>query len=388
MRVTCVPQVGGRTLEYALGPHNCLFIGSRDLGKTLKDGDERRYRHFGGQFAQLHPEERWARLASGYLPELLMGAYEAKALPADGGTARLEMTSPVDLATGTRLVRTVELFPASSRLRITDTVTNVRPVPQEWGIQAMLQLKGFATESGILRGDERPAGAISLYVPLSPKSRFRKGVSYVVGGERPASAESQWSSDELPGLLRVQYRGEFGKALVDPVLPWVAFVDRNSGCAFVQQCRAADKAILTAGGPLHEYPFIEVQCFGNVARLGPGESTSLVQDWYAARCVGPVVDVTAAGVVSSPLSLLRGEGRTWAAGVFGVFHVGRAALVLQGADGAELSRVDCGPVTPLERFRLNCAVDVSPQVAGVTLEISDVAGKPVGDLGKISLGAR
>jgi hypothetical protein len=207
-------------------------------------------------------------------------------------------------------------------------------------------------------------------------------------GAAVRASDGQWNTSDLPGILVCRYRRRFGKAVVDAVVPWVAFVDERSGYAFVQQCVTPQKAVLTAGGPLDDYPFIEVQCFGPVVRLAPGESTTLVQEWYAARGAGPVVDVTDAGVVASPLSLLRGEGKTWVAGSFGVFHIARASVVLRGADGAELARLDCGPVHPQRAFVLNRVVELPSQTAQVALELTDATGKPLGHLGKILLGSR
>ncbi|MBM4038558.1 MAG: hypothetical protein FJ290_08600 [Planctomycetes bacterium] len=379
IRVSVVPQVGGRTLEYALGDYNYLFLGQDEVGKTLSKGAPAGYRHFGGQFAQLHPEDRWATVRSGYPPDLFMGHYELHEAAAEAGRAAVELLSPVDLATGTRVSRRVELFPYSTRLRITDTLTNVRLVPQEWGIQAVLQLKGVSNPDGLVRREDPPRGDIALYAPLNRKSRFKGGVRFPLGG--PGTFEPK------PGLLTLRYRGRFAKAELDPALPWVVFVDHSSGHVFVQKCAAAQKALLSAGGAFAPYPFIEVQCFGKVAKLGPGESASLVQEWYATRCPEPIVDVTEAGVVSSPLSLLKGEGRTWVAGTFGVFAIGRAAVVFQAADGNELARVDCGPATPLEPFVLSRAVGLPPGTAHVRLDVTDPAGKAVGDLGSMALGA-
>lgn len=387
VRVTAVPQIGGRPLEYALGGCNFLFIGEPDLGTTLGARREPGYRYFGGSFTQLHPEDRWVRLQSSYPPDLFMGSYEAQAVRGEAGAAAVDLASPADLASGTRLVRRLELFPGCTRLRITDTLTNLRPVSQEWGIQSVLQLKGVAVPDGILRGNERPSGDLTLYVPLSSKSAHKGGVAYAAGGEGTPRGSDQWNTRELPGILRLRYAREFGKALVDPELPWVALADRRSGYVFVQKCRVAEKAIVSAGAAFAPYPFIEVQCFAPPMRLGPGQTSLLVQDWWAACCPGPVVDVAPAGVVSSPLKLLRGGGTTWLAGTFGVFYVGGAGLVFQAANGAELARVDCGPVTPLRAFTLNRIVEVPARTARVVLEVRDAAGQPVGDLGRLVLSA-
>jgi hypothetical protein len=318
-----------------------------------------------------------------------MGAYSGSVAAASGPVAVVDMESPPDLATRTRLRRRLELFAGSTHLRITDTLTNVGLVAQEWGLHDFLQLKGYRTRSGVLRGDETPDGTLGLYVPVNPKSRFPDGVRHVLAEAASTDlARGQWSTSQLPGLLTMRYRRDFSKVLVDPALPWVAFVDHEAGYVFVQRCEVPEKAILTAGVPISEYPFIEIQCLGPVARLLPAGETTLVQDWYAARCPGPVVDVTAAGVVSSPLSLLRREGKTYVAGTFGAFYVGSAALVLRRGGGGELARMDCGPIDPLRTVVLDRAVEIPPGTAEVALEVCDTAGTPLGSLGKILLGAR
>lgn len=384
VRVTAVPQAGGRVLEYALGPYNHLLIGRRSLGATLKTAGERRYIHFGGHFTQLHPERRWQELQSSYPAGLLMGAYDAEA-EADGAAAAVTLTSPMDLATGTRIARRFELRPASSHLRVTVTVTNQRLVPQQWGIHDVLQLKGHPAASGVLSGAEAPPRGLDLYVPLNPRSAFPGGVQFVERGPLPpGSPAGQWDTDRHPGILTLHYRGLLAKAVVDPSLPWVAFADRTTGHVFVQLCRAPRKAILTSGGAATPYPTIELQSYAAVATLKPGESTTLVQDWFATRCPTPVVDVTHAGVVSSPLSLLRGDdGATWVAGTFGLFHVGTAAVVVRDAAGKELATLDCGPVDPLAPLELNRPIRLPAGAAEVALEVRDLEGALVGHLGKI-----
>ena len=171
-------------------------------------------------------------------------------------------------------------------------------------------------------------------------------------------------------------------------MPWTAFVDHKTNHVFVQTCEAPRKAVFTAGAAVGSYPFIEVQNLAPVTRLGPRKSISLVQNWYSTLCPGPVVDVTAAGVVSSPLSLLRSkDGSTWVAATAGVFVVGTAAIVFRDAKGAELKALALGTVHPLRTIVLKRAVELPPATSEVALEIRGLDGKRVGHLGKILLGA-
>ncbi|MFW6163566.1 MAG: hypothetical protein ACODAJ_12415 [Planctomycetota bacterium] len=377
VRVTCVPAVGGRTLDYRLGGCNFLFIGRRELGTTADE--QRPYRHFGGHFVQLHPEERWRRLQAVYPASLFMGRYEARIAETEGPFA-VEMVSPPDPASGTRVLRRIELFSGSTRLRTTDTLVNARPVAQAWGLHDFLQLKGVAEPSGILDGDEQPSGEMELYVPLDPEGRYPGGLKHAVP---PADDDRQWDTEGLPGLLVLRYRGHFGKAKVDPAAPWVALVSRESGHVFVQRCAVPEKAVLTAGGG---YPLVEVESFAPVTELAPRGQATLVQEWFATRCGGPVVDVTDAGVVVAPLTLLRGEDGLWAAGKFGVFYVGEAAVVLRDAEGGELARFPAGAVHPAQPLLLHRRFELPPATARVTLEVRDANGEVVGDLGTVLLG--
>ncbi|NQT88401.1 hypothetical protein HQ560_16665, partial [bacterium] len=366
--------------------YNFLAVGHAELGTTIDDDPSRRYRHYGGRFTQLHPESRWQRAQSSYPPGIFMGPYEAT-LDADGPVAVARLTFPFDKATGVRIDRRIELFPRSTRLRITDTLTNLRLVPQTWGLHDIVQLKGVPVRDGILRGPERPDGQMGLYVPLNPRSRHPHGVAPVFGNAKGNPlADEQWSTTVYPGLLALSYHRRFGKVLLDPDLPWVAFVDHKAGNVFIQRCAAPEKSVLAAGPPLDTLPMIEVQSFAPARPLAPRGSTTLVQDWYAARCPGPVVDVTDAGVVSKPLSVLRDDRRTWVEGVFGVFHLGAAAIVFRDANGAELDRSAVGPVDPRAVLRLDHTITLPDRTAEVSLEIADARGKALGHLGRIAFG--
>jgi hypothetical protein len=391
--VTTAPQVGGRTIEYALGPYNFLFIGREEQGATLASLDEGVHPYVGGHFARLHPERTWRELQSRTPTDLSLGKYATRSIePSEeaNGAASVDLASRTDLATGTALRRRIELFPLSTHLRITDTLINMRPVAQQWGIHDILQLKGVARASGVLRGSDQADGNIRLYVPLNPQSAFPGGVQWLVpSDERGTPGARQWDREALPGILTLRYQGEFSRVSVDPALPWIAWADRQEGWVFAQVCSAPRKAIQTAGGTLIPYPFIEVQTLAPIAEIERNQTATLVQDWYACRCPAPVVDVTEVGAVSSPLTLLRdADGTTYAEGTFGLFHVGIATLLCRSAEGEELDARDCGPVGPAEPLRLNQQVRIPDGTAEVVLEVRDADGQALGHLGRILLGSR
>jgi len=380
VRVICVAGIGGRILEYSLDETNVLFIGRDELG--AKPGSRRAGPHpfFGGHFARLHPERKWVAGAANRLSALLFGDYNARPIAAQDGLVTLEMTSPPDLATRTVLKRKVELFPSSTRLRVTTTLRNAHAGAADWAIQSVVQLKGCSRRDGITRRDDQPSGRVRLYVPADPRGGVR------VLGERASPGARQWDCASLPGILVLRYSRQLSKARVRPSVAWVALADSASGCVFVQKVRCERKDILAAGPPLIPYPLIEVSCFGPVANLRPGQETTLVEEWFACRCAEPVLDVTEAGVVSRPLSLSRGEGKLWVEGRFGVFCEGKAAVVFRNAQGKALRHLECGPVGPLEPLVLNRQVELPGGTASIALEVCDQSGKPVGNLGVIVLG--
>ena len=378
--VTCVAGIGGRVLDYSLGETNLLFIGRDALGARPGSRRAGPRPFFGGHFARLHPERKWVAGAASRLSTLVFGEYETRPIAVQDGPLTLLLTSPPDLATRTVLKRKIELFPSSTRLRVTNTLRNADVGPADWGIQSVVQLKGSSRRDGITRRDDQPAGRIRLYVPADPRGGVR------VLGERSSPGARQWDSTSLPGILVLRYSRQLSKAQVRPSLPWVALSEGASGCVFVQKARCERKDILAAGPPLIPYPFVEISCFGPVATLRPGQETTLVEEWFACVCGGPVLDVTEAGVVARPLSLSRGEGKLWVEGRFGVFYLGKAAVVFRDAQGKALRRLECGPVSPLEPLVLNRQVELPRGTARIALEVSDQSGKHVGNLGVIVLG--
>jgi len=380
VRVTCVAGIGGRVLDYSLGETNLLFIGRDALGARPGSRRAGPRPFFGGHFARLHPERKWVAGAASRLSALVCGEYEARPIAVQDGPLTLLLTSPPDLATRTVLKRKIELFPSSTRLRVTTTLRNADVGPADWGIQSVVQLKGSSRRDGITRRDDQPSGRIRLYVPADPRGGVR------VLGERSSSGARQWDSASLPGILVLRYSRQLSKAQVRPSLPWVALSEGASGCVFVQKARCERKDILAAGPPLIPYPFVEISCFGPVATLRPAQETTLVEEWFACVCGGPVLDVTEAGVVARPLSLSRGEGKLWVEGRFGVFYLGKAAVVFRDAQGKALRHLECGAVGPLEPLELNRQVELPRGTARIALQVSDQSGKHVGNLGVIVLG--
>jgi hypothetical protein len=216
--------------------------------------------------------------------------------------------------------------------------------------------------------------------------------------------------------MHVLYQYQVGKIGLDSDAGWVATVDGASGAVFVQRFVFEPKKEYPDGSsvefwsnglgsfiawgktnemvddPVANPHLFESELVGPFARLAPGEEESLSYEWCAATIGGdfPVVDCTDAGVVCAPLRVRDDGGALAASGRFGVFCAGRACLSLLDRDGNDLALAEA-PASPLEPLVLGPG---SPLIVGMRvpegaveawLSVVDLAGNPVGQLGRAAL---
>ena len=157
-----------------------------------------------------------------------------------------------------------------------------------------------------------------VYIPTFPHSRFPQGYNVMFGDED----NSEWQPGVRPNLLGAQYQYRVGKIGVDSPAGWVAFVNQAVDYTFCQRFTYVDGASYPDDGasvecwttglgevidgldycrdPLYH---VEVEVLGPLRTLAPGEAQTFDIEWYAARCPGPIVNVTQAGCCHEKLEI-------------------------------------------------------------------------------------
>ena len=279
-----------------------------------------------------------------------------------------------DARTGLRIERRLSLTAASSRLQLELAFENVVSRIVRWSIWDIAQLD--CAESG---------SDCWLYVPIDPADARPW---HILFGEENA----QLRPDFRPGLFALNYQGIVGKIAMRSPGGWLAFADQRAEAVLCMQFPHEPDAEYPDGGATVECwteapgapspipinspgHILEAEVLGPLCQLEPGERTDLRITWSAARCPGPVLAVTVAGCAQQRLSAQAAGEQLQLAGVFGVFHLGRAELAWLDATGATLATLDCGAVSPNAVLRIELVERAPAQARALRLQLRCTNGE-------------
>ncbi len=376
-----VPEIGGRLLQFALGAQPFLFVNPKLVGKRFTpaehqgDGSLLSWKNYGGDKTWPAPQG-WERADQWPGPPdnvLDSGAYSA-ACQQTQTEAAVTLRSAADARTGLRIERRLSLTAASSRLQLDLAFENVAARTVRWSIWDIAQLD--CTESG---------GDCWLYVPVYPDE---PRPWHILFGEENA----QLQPDFRPGLFALNYQGIVSKIALRSPGGWLAFADQRAEAVLCMQFPHEPDAEYPDGGATvecwTEMPgapspipidspghILEAEVLGPLRTMQPGERTDLRITWSAARCPGPVLAVTDAGCAQQRLSAQAAGEQLQLAGVFGVFHLGRAELAWLDEAGAKLATLDCGAVSPNAPLRIELVARAPAQARALRLQLRCTNGE-------------
>ena len=393
----CVPEIGGRLMQFSLGPQDYLFMNPELLGARFTfeehagDGELVNWKNYGGAKTWPAPqgwdgEGQWPGPPD---PVLDSGRYDFETSQADDRASVL-MISPMDERSGLRIRREISLVRGSSRLQFDLSFENISSRAIHWSIWDVAQML-CSTVEGELNDD------CWLYIPTDPD---RERPYEIMFGDD----NDQYQLDSSSALLAVQYRGIVGKIGVHSPAGWIAFADKQTGFALCMQFPYQPDAEYPDKGatvecwtespgapspiPISSPGYIlEAEVLSPLFSLQPTEVASHHVTWAAAYCPAPIVEVTDVGCVHQQLSIDLSEGWARIRGVFGCFLAGHAELVFLDSSDTILSRIDLGPVSPLSVLNVDTLVRVNNGTARISLNILDVDGTAAGTLSSVVLAA-
>jgi len=386
----CVPELGGRLMQFGLGPHDYLFMNPDLLGKRFTfeehagNGELINWKNYGGAKTWPAPqgwdgEGQWPGPPD---PVLDSGRYEYETNQ-DDGRASVLMTSPPDERSGLRLRRELSLAQESSRLTLDLSFENISESTIRWSIWDVAQML-CSTADGGLNDD------CWLYIPTDPKRERPYEIMFGDDNE-------QYQLDAETGLLAVQYCGIVGKIGVHSPAGWIAFADRQTGFVLCMQFPYEPDAEYPDKGatvecwtespgapspiPIRSPGYIlEAEALSPLFTLEPGKVAGHRVTWSAAYCPAPIVGVTDLGCVHQPLTVDVSDGWASIGGVFGCFLAGRAQVECLDEAGDVLSRLDLGSISPLRALQLDAVAKVEEGTVLVRINVLDADGKYTGTL--------
>ncbi len=263
-----VPDIGGRVVQYSRGGVNALLENAPSNGKTLAQ--------FPGGF--------WV---GGYQCDFgpgLLGRPERQAVwlgPHDSVAPRdqtVETASPLDLATGLRLLKSFTLDPDTGALGVMQRMVNASPNPTRHNLHDRTLC---------------PAGGFVL-LRLPKQSRHRAGWAVLrptetgsaFDGEQPASPNVAVFGD----LLVAQAAGAPGKLGSDTDGGWVAYV--RGRLLFVKHFQPWRGALYAGAGHTVEFSWSDqmaaLEVFSPLTALQPGQAFDFPELWQLIELKSPV----------------------------------------------------------------------------------------------------
>ena len=382
--IVVVPDIGGRVMEYKLGPHPFLWTNPDEAGRIYpapQTEDQRKWHSFGGYKVWPAPQSKWGGPPDPLKSELDGGVWQSEVKASSAQVAEVQLTSPEDReVTGLQLERLVRLFAGGSHVQMVETFRNVTDQPIEWSIWDVTQVPGSLDAEAAFSPEAR------IYFPLNPESKSPQGYWPLI--DQPSD---QWEVLPQEGLLRVTYQRQLGKIGADSVGGWIAYADEKHHLVFVKRFEVGKLESYPDDGATVEVftsdtaPYMEVEVLSPLKRLEPRQRFSFTVDWYAATVPGPILATSDVGAVNRPLALETKDGQTKVTGTFGVFVQGKARLVALNGAAKALATLLETDVTPMQALELAQTVTLPPDTVELALAVDNANGAAMGRLATLSL---
>ena len=398
VKLTFVPQLGGRLMQVSFNGHPYLFVNPVYKGKYISPAEAAgRWINYGGDKIWPLPEgnddeQHW----TGASTPLDDGAYAFSILSQnDRCTVRLE--GPPDPPTGLRYTREITIGSDSPEIFFHAITKNITGHSIAWSVQSVSQYDlSDASDPNQYNHD------FWAFAPLNSRS------SYLNGYHVRDGLANDPSFSVKDGLFRLNWRYLESEVWLDSAAGWIALVDGATHYAMVEKTKHIegadypDKAsvIFYKNGPtvqlnaqgmpyltsrnLEETPYyMEAELNSPMAVLTPGETYAMETYWFPSRMSSDLTTVTEAGLVGRPLFAKKSAGKLELSGTFGVFFPGALKAYLYDGSGAETGEVSLQSVQPQDPVQLAQTITTTKNVARVSIHLIDSSGLDRGALGEV-----
>jgi hypothetical protein len=379
--LAAVPKIGGRVMQYDLGTHPSIYIHESMIGKNIVSGDS-----MVGGFRQLPSPQSDFQWPSP--PKVDFGAYTCTVLQNNADSAVISLVSPIEDSNldkykthkGLQFKREITLYKASSHVRVVMTMYNR-------GQQSMTHGIWDITQSACSNNGTADTNNFWVYFQRYQQSTLGGNKGYVRYGNESTGASAQWIPEAAPGnIMGVQFKKQRGKIGADCRAGWICFNDRYDAYAYVKTFTYQNgKSYPDSGASVQVYTYpnfnmLEVEVLGPITTIAPGDSVTLVENWFAARSNGPVLAVNASGLTTTKLTGRQSGDSLTVNGTFGVFYQGYVKMQFCDVSNAVVSTADSVQVTPTDSFYVNKKLKIPAGAAYVRLTAFDSKGAILGIL--------
>jgi len=401
VRVTLVPQLGGRVMQVQFGGHDYLFVNAKYKGKYIPPIEAgKRWINYGGDKLWPMPEghedaEHWPGPVSDVLDD---GEYNFRTISEESKcTVRLE--GPADSATGLQFSREITVEGSSPKISFHAEVKNASNHVIRWSVQSVTQYNTADAEDGTHYNH-----SFWAFSPTNPQSAFIDGFHVRNGlADDPSFAVTD-------GLFTLHWLYLENEVWLDANAGWIAIVDDASQFGIVERYKYAETAeypgrasvifykngaalALDSDGmprlrdsdPQRAPYYMEAELNSPMVHLEPGSSFTFDTQWYPVRSDKGIKSVSELGVVEAPLvAVLKSDG-LHLSGRFGIFFPGELIAQVFDKRGGKQEK-SLGKTDPLHTVQLDQTIAITPNAARVSLHLIGERGTDLGVIGEAVVG--
>lgn len=402
VKLTFVPQLGGRLMQVEFDGHPYLFVNPKFAGKYIPPEQAAgRWINYGGDKIWPMPEgnedeQHWV-LESSALDD---APYSFQAIE-QGAHCVVELDGPADEKTGLQYTRRISIEGDSPVISFHATMRNVTAHKLQWAMQSVSQYNlGSLKNAGEYNKD------FWAYTAVNPDSAYLEGFHVRSGlADDPSFhvedgifqlhwmylSNEVWIDSQEGWLLAADGESEYGmmeRFDFDPAAGYpgkatVIFYKNGPSVEFDKKGYPE----LSAHGSQAEPFYMEAEVNSPLIDLKPGAAYTLDTTWFPLRTGAGVKKVTEAGIVLHRLQAAGDHGELKLTGSFAVVVPGRLQLRLFHKNGRESSRIALGEVSPRKQFVLERSIPVDSEISRISLHLIDRSGKDWGLIDEAGIGA-
>jgi len=369
VKLTVVPQLGGRLMQVSFNRHDFLFVNPKLKGKYIPPTPDKWFNYGGDKIWPL-PEgsgddQHWP----GPVADVLDDGDYAFSVQSKDENCKIRLEGPPDPKTGLQYSRDIALRSDSPEIHFDATMKNASQRPIRWSMQSVSQYN-----TGSAENPQKFNPRFFAFTAANPKSAYEDAYRLRLGQVEDSTMSVK------NGLFTLHYNSFQREIWVDSAEGWLALVDGTSQFAMVERfphetAEYPGKAtvIFYTNGPAVEFnvdgvphltssdpgnmPFyMEAEVNSPMIALAPGESYTLSTSWFPTRSDVNLQAVAEAGVINEPLRATWDASGLRLSGSFGVFHQGELTAYFYDDNNGLTGLTGVQRISPAELVRLQSTV--------------------------------
>jgi hypothetical protein len=403
LKLTIVPQLGGRVMQVTFASHPYLFVNPQLKGQRLpplNQGDKPTWYNYGGDKIWPMPEgtqgdEHWPGPISDALDD---GDYAFRILSQDS-TCSIRLEGPPEPKTGLQYTRDIAIESDSPQISFHAVMKNISTHNIRWSMQSVTQYDTADPQNP--KDFNREFWA---FTPINAQSAYLDGFHVRSG---LANDPSFTVKNNLFTLHWLYLQNE---VWLDSPAGWLATLDAHTGFAMVERFTFQQNAeypgkatiifykngpslemnkdgmpFVTVSSPEDRLHYMEAEINSPIVGLKPSETYAFDTKWFPTRVEKELSAVRDAGVVESTLSASRKSQSIVLSGKFGVFVPCNLVARFYDKNNSVTRNIPLQAADPTKVVNLRQEVPITKSDASISIHVIDEKGEDRGALGEVTI---